>query len=666
MDPTHLYGASRNPVTSWTINPANLAFTPTAVGSAREAKVTIFNSGDTMISGHVSWQAGHEGFEIFAGEGPFYLSPGAKHYVWVRFAPANFLHYAGVIELGDGFQTIPVTGQGSQYSEECSITPATLNFGDRTVGWSLYKTFEINNPGTAPLVVNPYLDSPHFEFSNSSPGARTLQPNESAWYTVIFKPLWAGEHTAVVNAGHLNCPEVTLIGRGIGNAVGCEVLQDSLSFGPVMLGRSASQILHVENSGDVTFDLDPVTTNPQFTVTGGLRRLPTGTSTSFLITYTPTEAGTVDATLALGGPCGVVALHGNAVTGFEPWENQVGIYFDRNYTQTEIHTDTPNQEVTGYLVMHNPSEASGVGAWELEARLTGPGAIMGWEFEGNYINVGSYNELIVGIGGTPLLPDDSGAVLLATVSILVIEPFPTEVTLQLGPIYNATIPGLMAWIPFHDSEMVIPMLPSSGIETVSWINYQALAAQDIPAPLANLQDRTVTLRWPRPADGGDGFHVYRRVGETTPERLTSLPLRGNDTEFVYADHVDAFASGTALFYSYALLEGSTETLRSPETRVTVGGVPLLASRLLPNVPNPFNPSTEIHFEIREPGRVRVSVYGLDGRHVRTIVDDHLAAGPHHRMWDGRDDSGRQASSGAYYLRLETGDKVDHRKMMLLK
>lgn len=666
VEPTYLYGASRDPVTSWTINPEALAFYPTAVGEEREAKITIFNSGDTMVSGHASWQAGHEGFEIFSGEGAFNLPPGAKHYVWVRFAPANFLHYAGVIELGEGFQTVPITGEGAQYSEDCSITPAALDFGSRTVGFPVYRTFEVHNPGTTPLVVDPYLDSPHFEFSNSSPGARTLQPDQSAWYTVIFRPQWAGEHSAVVDAGTGACPDVTLFGRGIGNSVGCAVISDTLTFGPVMLGRSASQLVHVENTGDVTFDLDPLPTNPQFTVTGGLRQLPSGQSTSFLVTYTPTEAGTVDATLALGGPCDTVVLHGNAVTGFQPWENQVGIYFDQNYTQSEIHTDAPNQEITGYLVMHNPSEATGVGAWELEARLTGPGAIMGWEFEGNYINVGSYNELIVGIGGTPLLPDDSGAVLLATVSILVMEPFPTEVTLQLGPIYNATIPGLMAWIPFHDAEMVIPMLPSSGIETVSWINYQALATQDIPAPLANLQDRTVTLRWPRPADGSDGFHVYRRVGESTAERLTALPLRGNDTEFVYADQVDAFAPGTALFYSYALLEGSTETLRSPETRVTVGGVPVLASRLLPNVPNPFNPSTEVHFEVQAPGRVRVSVYGLDGRHVRTIVDDHLAAGPHHRVWDGRDDSGRQASSGAYYLRLETADKVDHRKMMLLK
>ena len=176
--------------------------------------------------------------------------------------------------------------------------------------------------------------------------------------------------------------------------------------------------------------------------------------------------------------------------------------------------------------IHNPSEDTGVGAWELQARLTGPGAIMGWEFEGDYVNVGSYNELIVGIGGTPLVPDASGAVLLATVRILVVEPFPTEVTLQLGPIYHATIPGLMAWIPWHDAELVIPMLPSSGIETVSWINYNALPAQDIPAPQANLLDLTVTLQWPRPADVGDGGDGESGEGGAPPPPAPGVATGG--------------------------------------------------------------------------------------------------------------------------------------------
>ena len=88
--------------------------------------------------------------------------------------------------------------------------------------------------------------------------------------------------------------------------------------------------------------------------------------------------------------------------------------------------------------------------------------------------------------------------------------------------------------------------------------------------------------------------------------------------------------------------------------------------LLENVPNPFNPSTEIRFELGREQTVRVRVYDLSGRVVRTLVHGHLQAGVHSEVWTGRDDSGRKVASGSYYVRLETPHGVDRRKIMLLK
>ena len=148
--------------------------------------------------------------------------------------------------------------------------------------------------------------------------------------------------------------------------------------------------------------------------------------------------------------------------------------------------------------------------------------------------------------------------------------------------------------------------------------------------------------------------------------MTIQPVAASGNRFEYVDQPFGFPANAILAYSYAKVTDGVEGPRSPETEVRLTGVPAMATRLLANVPNPFNPSTEVHFEMQKPGRVRVAVYAMDGRLVRTLVDDSLAAGPHHRAWDGRDDGGRQVSSGAYYLRLETAESVDHRKMMLLK
>lgn len=91
------------------------------------------------------------------------------------------------------------------------------------------------------------------------------------------------------------------------------------------------------------------------------------------------------------------------------------------------------------------------------------------------------------------------------------------------------------------------------------------------------------------------------------------------------------------------------------------------ARLLPNSPNPFNPSTTIAFEVPFAARAGVEIYDAAGSRVRTLVDGARAAGSHRVEWDGRDDAGRPAASGVYFARLSVnGAIVDTRKLTLLK
>ena len=132
------------------------------------------------------------------------------------------------------------------------------------------------------------------------------------------------------------------------------------------------------------------------------------------------------------------------------------------------------------------------------------------------------------------------------------------------------------------------------------------------------------------------------------------------------DQPFGYTNGALLTYSYSAVTEGIEGVRSPGTEVRLSGVPAARTQLLANVPKPFNPSTEVHFQLEGTQRVHVSIYDVNGRLVRTLVDAVLPAGPHHRTWDGRDNGGRAMSSGAYYLRLVADGSVDHRKMMLLK
>jgi len=85
-----------------------------------------------------------------------------------------------------------------------------------------------------------------------------------------------------------------------------------------------------------------------------------------------------------------------------------------------------------------------------------------------------------------------------------------------------------------------------------------------------------------------------------------------------------------------------------------------------NHPNPFNPATTIRFHLPEAGPAKLTIYGLTGRRVRTLLGESLPAGWHDVSWDGRDERGRPVASGAYVYRLEAADVVRARSLLLVR
>jgi len=88
--------------------------------------------------------------------------------------------------------------------------------------------------------------------------------------------------------------------------------------------------------------------------------------------------------------------------------------------------------------------------------------------------------------------------------------------------------------------------------------------------------------------------------------------------------------------------------------------------LAQNFPNPFNPQTEIRFELPHPNNTRLSIYDIRGRLVKDLVTGHMNAGHHRVIWMGRDNGGRQVASGVYYYRITSGTFTDTKRMTLVK
>ena len=88
--------------------------------------------------------------------------------------------------------------------------------------------------------------------------------------------------------------------------------------------------------------------------------------------------------------------------------------------------------------------------------------------------------------------------------------------------------------------------------------------------------------------------------------------------------------------------------------------------LYPNYPNPFNPSTQIEYQVPRAGFVRLTVYNLYGQRVQTLVATEQAAGRYIARWDGTSQQGVSVASGVYFYRLESGNYTQSRKMILIK
>ncbi len=176
---------------------------------------------------------------------------------------------------------------------------------------------------------------------------------------------------------------------------------------------------------------------------------------------------------------------------------------------------------------------------------------------------------------------------------------------------------------------------------------------------------------PRVSDQSDaGFTIHRGVdwlqlglgiasiaaGDTLPVPIL-IDTAGLPAGSYRAEIVVAHSAGEPMVIPVDL------DLSDDPTAVPAGPPALTLAR---NHPNPFNPSTTIRFTLPEAVMVELSVYDCSGRRVQVLWTGRLPAGPHSRIWDGRDAAGRLLASGVYLARLSTGNRQLMRKMLLLK
>jgi len=83
-------------------------------------------------------------------------------------------------------------------------------------------------------------------------------------------------------------------------------------------------------------------------------------------------------------------------------------------------------------------------------------------------------------------------------------------------------------------------------------------------------------------------------------------------------------------------------------------------------PNPFNPKTTLRYDLPEDGLVNITVYDMLGNVVNNLVNTNQSSGYKSIQWDATNNQGEPVSAGVYLYKIQAGEFVDTKKMVLLK
>ncbi len=577
-------GRDDRPHSRCELSVTELDFGEVAPGGSGEMTVTVTNISRGTVPLKISLSRDCDAFSLTGVDGMHHLRRDQSVEITVGFSPMEPGDYDCYLNLGQLAPGIPLVGMGGQFVTDLELDMEAIEFGEVIVDSTSTLHLKVTNTGAETYTFDPVLADDPTDFSIRD-GLKDypLGPGGFVFLTMYFTPTMAGPHETVLSLG-AGLPRLDVTGIGI-EAVGtCVVTPGTLEFGPLTPGETEMQPITITNTGNINVPITPSVNDPNFTVSKNSTLLRPGQSWVIAITYAPLSWGTFNAQVDLGNEfCALVECTGRPTENFDPTMDNVGLFFDDGLTSNRTTTTEYLEVVDFHLAMLNPSNTSGVAAWECRIRIEGKASIISVHFEGDGLNFGSDNEFIVGIGGEPL--PHSSSVLLASFQ-LVMEGYAGDtVELELRPRFLSSLPGMMVWLSSDDVYSLKPLFPVDGEPVVAIIN--------------------------DPADSGGKFAD------------AAMNKSGN--------------------------------VKTPAV-----------TRILPNAPNPFNPRTEIRFELAKAGNAVLTIYDVTGRRVKTMHDGHLDSGLHSLVWQGRDDAGRAVASGVYYLRMDTVEGVQHRKMMLLK
>ncbi|MBN1481000.1 T9SS C-terminal target domain-containing protein [candidate division KSB1 bacterium] len=161
------------------------------------------------------------------------------------------------------------------------------------------------------------------------------------------------------------------------------------------------------------------------------------------------------------------------------------------------------------------------------------------------------------------------------------------------------------------------------------------------------------------------FQVYRSTFryENYLPVVVHMEKTSVEDQLVFTD--SNVEPGAQYYYHIVEIDERGDRIMHGPVGVQVSGVPEQYG-LQDAYPNPFNPTTKIHYQLPAAGHVSLEIYNMMGQKVKTLLAGAQNAGTHVINWDGTNDSGELVSAGTYVYRIKAGEFEASKTITFLK
>ena len=156
--------------------------------------------------------------------------------------------------------------------------------------------------------------------------------------------------------------------------------------------------------------------------------------------------------------------------------------------------------------------------------------------------------------------------------------------------------------------------------------------------------------------------VHNQLSGEIPSSICNLDLNWSNP-----NHFNIYENQLCPPYPDCVADyvGEQDTTNCEQVSIIDGTLPV-TYKLYNAYPNPFNPVTTLKYDLPEDALVNITIYDMMGRVVKTLIYDQQTTGYRSLQWNATNDAGQPVSAGVYLYKIQAGEFVQTRKMVLLK